>query len=58
MSSKYGTASAHVIFEDQTEIKGVCQLGRIVVPHDSKSDLPLVYLYIHTWQPHWLCNAT
>ena len=24
-------------------IKGVCQLGRKVVPHDSKSDLPLVY---------------
>ena len=25
-----------------TKIKGGCQLGRKVVPHDSKSDLPLV----------------
>ena len=39
--SSNGTASAHVIFEDQTEINGVCQLGRKVVPHDSKNDLPL-----------------
>ena len=27
---------------NQTKIKGGCQLGRKVVPHDSKSDLPLV----------------
>ena len=34
--------SAHVIFEvNQTKIKGGCQSGRKVVPHDSKSDLPL-----------------
>ena len=25
---------------NQTKIKGGCQLGRKVVPHDSKSDLP------------------
>ena len=29
-------ASAHM-----TKIKGGCQLGRKVIPHDSKSDLPL-----------------
>ena len=34
-------ASAHVIEVNQTNIKGGCQLGRKVVPHDSKSDLPL-----------------
>ena len=35
-------AIAHVIFEvTQTKIKGGCQSGRKVVPHDSKSDLPL-----------------
>ena len=27
--------------EVQTKIKGGCQLGRKVVPHDFKSDLPL-----------------
>ena len=26
---------------NQTKIKGCCQSGRKVVPHDSKSDLPL-----------------
>ena len=33
-------ASAHVILK--TKIKGSCQSGRKVVPHDSKTDLPLV----------------
>ena len=33
----------HKKFEiNQTKIKGGCQSGRKVVPHDSKSDLPLV----------------
>ena len=33
-------ASAH--FEvNQTKIKGGCQSGKKVAPHDSKSDLPL-----------------
>ena len=37
--------SAHVIFAvNQTKIKGGCQSGRKVVPHDSKCDLPLVWL--------------
>ena len=27
---------------NQTKIKGGCQSGKKVVPHDSKSDLPLV----------------
>ena len=32
----------HKKFEiNQTKIKGGCQSGRKVVPHDSKSDLPL-----------------
>ena len=34
----------HKKFEiNQTKIKGGCQSGRKVVPHDSKSDLPLGY---------------
>ena len=34
--------SAHVILKvNQTKIKGSCQSGRKMVPHDSKSDLPL-----------------
>ena len=34
----------HKKFEiNQTKIKGGCQLGRKVVPHNSKSNLPLVY---------------
>ena len=33
----------HKKFEiNQTKIKGGCQLGRKVVTHNSKSDLPLV----------------
>ena len=33
----------HRKFEiNRTKIKGGCQSGRKVVPHDSKSDLPLV----------------
>ena len=35
-------ASAPCDFEvNETKIKGSCQWGRKVVPHDSKSDLPL-----------------
>ena len=35
--------SAHGDFEvNQTKIRGGCQSRRKVVPHDSKSDLPLV----------------
>ena len=30
----------------QTNIKGGCQLRKKVVPHDSKSDLPLKYTHI------------
>ena len=30
---------------NQTKIKGDCQSGRKVVPHDSNSDFPLVYSY-------------
>ena len=33
-------ASANVILK--TKIKGICQLRKKVVPHDSKSDLPLI----------------
>ena len=42
MSTSY-TIRAHAKeFEiNQTKIKGGCQSGRKVVPHDSKSDLPL-----------------
>ena len=32
-------ASAHVIEVNQTKIKGGCQSGKKVVPHDSKSDI-------------------
>ena len=36
-------ATAHVIFEvNQTKIKGGCQSGRKVAPHNSNSDLPLI----------------
>ena len=37
-------AGAQVILKqvNQTKIKGGCQSGRKVVPHDSKSDLPLL----------------
>ena len=36
-------ASVHVNFEvNQTNIKGGRQSGKKVVPHNSKSDLPLV----------------
>ena len=36
---------AHVILKyiNRTKIKGGCQLGRKVVTHDSKSDLPLLH---------------
>ena len=38
--------NAHVIFEvNQTKIKGGCQSGRKLVPHDSKSDLPLTNFF-------------
>ena len=38
----------HKKFEiNQTKIKGGCKSGRKVVPHDSKSDLPLsTFLYL------------
>ena len=37
--------SAHVILKylNQTKIKGGCQWGRKVAPHDFKSDLPLTH---------------
>ena len=36
-------AGAHVILKlNQIKLKGGCQLGKKVVPHNSKSDLPLV----------------
>ena len=36
----------HKKFEiNQTNIKGGCQLERKVVPHDSKSDLPTIYVH-------------
>ena len=44
-SDNISMASAHVIndFEvNQTKIKGGCQSGRKVVPHNSKSDLALM----------------
>ena len=31
---------------DQTKVKGGCQSGRIVVTHDSKSDLPLALIFM------------
>ena len=31
---------------NQTKVKGGCHSGRKVVPHDSKSDLPLGYCNI------------
>ena len=41
----------HKKFEiNRTKIKGGCQSGKKVVPHDSRSDLPLVvnsYLQFH-----------
>ena len=33
---------------NRTNIKGGCQSGRKVVPHDSKSDLPHVSKYVPT----------
>ena len=40
----------HKKFEiNQTKIKGSCQLGRKVVTHNSKSDLPLVNIQIRIW---------
>ena len=34
----------HKKFEiNRTKINGVCQSGRKVVPHNSKSDLPLIH---------------
>ena len=38
MSSPHSSCDFEV---NQTKIKGGCQSGREVVPHDSKSDLPL-----------------
>ena len=39
----------HKKFEiNRTKIKGSCQSGRKVVPHDSKKDLPLVDTYCYT----------
>ena len=45
----FSLASAHVILKylNQTKIKGGCQWGSKVVPHDSKSDLPLATLSEH-----------
>ena len=34
---------------NQTKIKGSCQSRRKVVTHDSKSDLPLVYILLARW---------
>ena len=47
-------ASAYVIlkYENQTKIKGGCQSGRKVVPHDSKSDLPLMDMHFHFAKVH------
>ena len=40
-------ASVHVNLKylNQTKIKGGCQMGRKVVPNDSRSDLPLVIFF-------------
>ena len=47
MSSSH-TIRAHA--QDGTKIKGDCLSGRKVVPHDSKSDLPLVHtIYLKIW---------
>ena len=44
---QYGKCSCD--FEvNQTKIRGGCQSGSKVVPHNSKSDLPLVVLYFFT----------
>ena len=38
-----GLEHMHKKFEmNQTKIKGGCQSGSKVIPHDSKSDLPVV----------------
>ena len=45
----------HKKFEiNQTKIKGGCQLGRTVVTHNFKSDLPLAKTIIHKDKP--FCN--
>ena len=37
----------HKMFEiSQLKVKGGCQLGRKVVHHDSKSDLPLILKFL------------
>ena len=44
--SSNSMASPHCSFHlevNQTKIKGGCQSERKVLPHDSKSDLPLVH---------------
>ena len=42
MSTSHTLEHMHKKFEiNRTKIKGGCQLGRKVAPHDSKSDLPL-----------------
>ena len=41
-------AHKHKKFEiNRTKIKGGCQSGRKVVPHDSKRDLPLALRNMH-----------
>ena len=40
---------------NRTKIKGDCQSGRKVVPHDSKSDLPLQSTYLHFNLKFLLC---
>ena len=43
----------HKKFEvNRKKIKGGCQSGRKVVPHDSKSDLPLNFLWIYLFVVH------
>ena len=51
-------ANAHVILKvNQTKIKDGCQLGRKVVPHDSKSDLPLAaYVQGQVWKMMMICG--
>ena len=45
----YSMASAHVILEvNQTKIKDGCQSVRKVLPHNSKSDLPLGTYVVHS----------
>ena len=45
-------AHAQEVWDKSEKIKGGCQSGRKVVPHNSKSDFPLAGVGISAKHPH------